>query len=76
MARLDKERQDKLEPVRTVYALQELSKLGLSPMYFEKEITFLFKDEVISFWPYSGWFSGKGVKAGRGFGNLLKQIKK
>lgn len=75
MPRLNKERQEKLEPVRTVYALQELSKLGFSPMYYEQCITFLYKDNMISLWPYSGWFSGKGVKAGRGFENLLKQLK-
>jgi len=25
-------------------------------------------------WPYTGWFSGKGVKDGRGIKKLLKQI--
>jgi len=74
MPRLNQERQNELEPQRAEYALKALKKY--SPIYFEKCITFLYKDNLISFWPYSGWHSGKGIVAGRGLNKLLNQLKK
>lgn len=38
------------------------------------KIQIMFNDEPISFWPYTGWHSGKSIEAGRGIENLLKQI--
>lgn len=67
MARLDKERQQELEPQRINFAVQKLSEIGI-------EVTS--KDSTkITFFPYSGWHTGKGIKDGRGINNLLKQLK-
>lgn len=33
-------------------------------------------DGSISFFPFTGWFSGKKVVDGRGIENLIKQLKK
>lgn len=77
MSRLDKERQEQLEPKRVEFALSKLELLGYSPIYTSqiKCIKFVYNGNVIYFYPYSGWHSGKGVKSGRGFENLLKQLK-
>jgi len=30
---------------------------------------------IVLFWPYSGWWSGKGIGQGRGFKKLLSTIR-
>lgn len=63
MARLNKEREKRLEPTRLQYAKQEIKKLNL-PVTFqdEKTLKFTFEGNVITFFAYSGWFSGKGIQ--------------
>ena len=62
---------------RMAYAISEVTKLGYSICHRdEKSFTFEFNGNAIRVFPYRGWFSGKGVKDGRGIRNLLKQIKK
>lgn len=29
---------------------------------------------ICRFWPYTGWYSGKGIGSGRGIHNLLKKL--
>lgn len=82
--RLNKERQAQLEPKRLKIALDAIMKAGYNPktVFFEtrdgvqhlRAIEFAYKGNTIQFYPYSGWHSGKGIKAGRGLQNLLKQI--
>lgn len=75
MARLDKERQSALEPKRMQYAADKIRALGLPiTLQTEARIDFTYKGNNIILFPYSGWFSGKGVKSGRGIDNLIKQI--
>ena len=74
--RLDIERQKELEPKRLAYAKEQITALGFEILYEdEKEIRFRFKGEVVKFFPYTGWATGKTIKDGRGLNNLLKQIK-
>lgn len=75
--RLDKQREEKLQPKRIEYAKEELLKLNI-PVIFEDTTTlkFEYNGNTITFFAYSGWFSGKGVQDGRGIDNLLKQLKK
>lgn len=74
--RLNSERQNKIEPIRIEYAKNEITKLGYEIIYEDKtELRFRFKDAVVYFFPYSGWFSGKTIKADRGIKKLLNQIK-
>ena len=77
MARLDKERQNELEPERLLYAKTEIEKLGYEVAIQPdgKTIKFTFNQHIITFFPYTGWHTGKGIKDGRGINNLLKQIK-
>lgn len=77
MARLDKKRQEALEPLRINKALEEIKKLDLKIVYHNStQIIFYLNMEKITFFPYSGWFSGKGLKDGRGLNNLLTQLRK
>lgn len=70
-----KERQDK-EPGRWKYVLETLRDKGYVPEEDadNKCIRFSFKGNTVTIWPYTGWFSGRGVKDGRGIKKLLKQI--
>ena len=76
MARLNKDREQKLQPVRIEYALTELAKLDISPIYqTDSRIDFIYKDAKIMLYTYSGWFTGKTIIDGRGIEKLLKQLK-
>lgn len=74
--RLDQERESKIQPKRIVIAKQEITKFGFEII---KEtataIQFVFKGSVITYFPYSGWASGKSIQDGRGLENLLNQIR-
>lgn len=72
--RLNQEREQKLQPLRIEHAKQAIEALGYSITSDHTTITFTFKGNLIHFFPYSGWHSGKGIKDGRGLSKLLKQI--
>lgn len=74
--RLDKEKQKELEPKRVEYAEEKLAELGITATRItDSELHFQWKGNTIKLFPYSGWFTGKGIKDGRGIDNLLKQLK-
>ncbi len=76
MARLNIERQKELEPKRMEYAKSQIEKLGYE-IEFEDNVELKFRSttgNLISFFPYSGWYSGKGIGSGRGIDNLLNLI--
>ena len=74
--RLNIDKQNELEPKRIEFAKNSLKQLGLKIISAnDKTIKFVYKDELITLYPYSGWFTGKTVKDGRGIHNLLKQLK-
>lgn len=76
MARLDKDREAELTPKRMDFALNILKSIGIEPdEVTDKSITFTWKGESVTFWAYSGWFSGKSVTDGRGINNLVKQLR-
>lgn len=74
--RLDKKRQEKLEPKRISSTLSELNNRGFEILGSDDKKIIVKSPEgnLISFFPYSGWFTGKGVKDGRGFYKLIKQL--
>jgi hypothetical protein len=76
MARLNTKRQAELEPKRMDTAIEKLAELNVSATRIsDTEVEFEWKGNMIKFWPYSGWHTGKGIKDGRGLQNLLKQLK-
>jgi len=75
--RLNQEREKILQPQRITGCKLELEKLGFEVTQSgDTELQFMFNGSLVKFWPYSGWHSGKSIKDGRGFSNLLKQLKK
>jgi len=74
--RLDQVREKQLTPKRIDYAKEKLGELGINVEYEDSlELRFQFEGNTIKLWPYSGWFSGKGLKDGRGINKLLRQLK-
>ncbi|GAA4338623.1 hypothetical protein GCM10023149_48720 [Mucilaginibacter gynuensis] len=72
----DAKRQAELEPKRTKTAIDTLTEMGYEVSIISSfEINFTHKGEVIKYYPYSGWASGKTIKDGRGFKNLIEQLK-
>lgn len=76
MARLNAERQERLEPQRINKAINKIKSLGLEIVSTgHDKIEFMYKGSKIQFFPYSGWHTGKTITDGRGAENLYKQLK-
>ena len=55
MPRLDTERQKALEPKRIETAIKEIENLGITVWgIYDTHIKFLFKDETVTYFAYSG----------------------
>lgn len=75
MARLNIERQKQLEPIRIEYAVERIKLLGYDIVYQDDtSIKFMYKGHIVTFFPYSGWATGKTIRDCRGLSKLLKQI--
>lgn len=76
MARLNKERQQELEPIRVATCKQALEQMGFAVEQIgATQLRFIFRGSPVLFYPYSGWHTGKTIKDGRGFKNLINQLK-
>ena len=73
--RLDKDREQRLQPERMKYATEQLAKLGFKYIADETKICFQFNGHQVTLFPYSGWHTGKSITDGRGLEKLLKQLK-
>jgi len=73
-SRLNQEREKQLQPKRMQFAINELVDRGFKLQSDETKIIFDYKGSPVTFYPYSGWASGKTIKDGRGLQNLLKQL--
>ncbi len=76
MARLDTDRQHRLEPKRMADARESIEAMGYE-IFFSDQVclAFIFRGENVKYFPYSGWETGKSITDGRGLKNLLKQLK-
>lgn len=75
MARLNTERQERLEPARIAHAIHRIEQLGYTiTLRDNKKIQFIHKGKTVTFFPYSGWATGKTIQDGRGLGKLIKQL--
>lgn len=73
--RLDQDRQAELEPKRMAGCKKSLEDLGFEVAEVgSTQLQFIFKGSKISFFPYSGWHTGKTIKDGRGFTKLISQL--
>lgn len=75
-SRLDKEREERLQPKRMEVAKAAIENLGYKITHEdETKLIFDYKKIPVSYYPYSGWATGKHIKDGRGLEHLLNQIK-
>ncbi|MGB0896863.1 MAG: hypothetical protein ACPGRW_06045 [Flavobacteriaceae bacterium] len=64
------------EPKRFNYALDAFKKLDIEITSINaSQINIIHKNEIIRFFPYTGWHSGKSIKDGRGIKKLINQLK-
>ena len=67
---------DFLQKNRLEFAEMMILNLGFDITFkCETRIEFYYKDELIQFYPFKGWATGKSIEDGRGLNNLLKQLK-
>ena len=73
--RLNQEREQELQPKRMEYAKQKIQEKGFE-IHEENSlyIKFVYRESEITFYPYSGWATGKTIKDGRGINNLISQL--
>ena len=65
------------EPERIEFAIRQIQRLGYEvERASDKAISFEFNGARVTMYPFTGWFTGKTVKDGRGIRKLLSQIKK
>lgn len=64
-----------LEQSRIDYAITKLCDLGYDAKQInDTAVQFIFSGKPVTLYPYTGWYTGKTVKDGRGINNLIKQI--
>ena len=74
--RLNQDREVHLQPVRMNVATIRITELGYEITDRTKvSLSFMFKGSKVTYFPYSGWASGKTITDGRGLENLINQIK-
>lgn len=60
---------------RVDYAIRKIRECGYDvEKVSDSTIRFQYNGSPVTVFPYTGWFTGKSVKDGRGINNLLKQI--
>ncbi len=72
---LNQQREAELTPVRMNRARTEIWAKGYAVITVsDTELQFELNGNIIRYFPYSGWAQGKGIRAGRGLRNLIRQI--
>lgn len=60
---------------RVDYAISELADIGIDVHYKDNfKIKFLYQGHEVTFFPFTGWATGKSIRDGRGIQNLIKQL--
>lgn len=73
---ISREKREKVEPARFGYCVRKLTALGFElTTRNTREISFTYKGSTVVLYPFTGWFTGKTVKDGRGIDNLVNQLK-
>jgi hypothetical protein len=75
--KIDPIRKRKIQRIRQHYALDQLRLAGVkvnAKYIFEDKIKFTHKGEVVTLYPFTGWFFGKSITKGRGINNLIKLV--
>lgn len=62
---------------RLQFAKDQLEESGIDICYEdETKLKFKFQSNEVVFFPFTGWYTGKSIKDGRGLNKLLIQLKK
>ena len=69
------EQRQRVEPMRLEHAQRRLQDEGYTVTTSLKDSKALMVDDYVTFWPFSGWYSGKGIGSGRGLNHLIKSLK-
>lgn len=74
--RLDQKKQTRLEPkrIRTVKKTLEQMNFNIEHTKCEKGLICKRDKQQFIIYPYSGWWSGKGIGQGRGFVKLIEKL--
>jgi hypothetical protein len=75
MKKVRLEERNKVEPTRYEYAVDKLMEAGHTVGKNPHDDKSFIVNGYIAFWPYTGWYSGKGIGSGRGIHNLIKKLK-
>lgn len=67
-------RRQAIEPSRFEFATDKLMDIGCTVGLDPNDHKCLIVNGYIKFWPYTGWYSGKGIGSGRGINNLLRKL--
>lgn len=77
-----REEKDRIEPSRTQYAVNLLTEHGYAVAWNQAERAIYIyrpddrKKHICKLYPYTGWWSGKGIGSGRGIHQLIKKLRK
>lgn len=70
-----KMRRDAYKEERMAHALRRISRAGYTVRQVnDLELQFLYNGEIVRFYPYNGWATGKTITDGRGLQRLIDQI--
>lgn len=71
-----KKRRDKLEPSRVEFAVNKLMEIGCEVAYndYAKCVFFSIKGIKGKIYPFTGWYSAKGIGSDRGIKRLIKKL--
>lgn len=73
--RLNIGREAMLQPQRIEHAVRKIKEAGFLFVQHDKvKVWFFFKKHLVTFFPYSGWHTGKSIIDGGGIDHLLKQL--
>lgn len=66
----------KAQKDRLEFAEMQILELGYDITFTcNTRLEFYHNRELVRFFPYTGWHTGKSIEDGRGLNNLLKQLK-
>ena len=69
-------RKETLQPKRIQFAIAALKRIGITETEADNtSVSFKHKGNTIKLYAFTGWYSGKGVKDGRGIANLINELK-
>lgn len=74
MNQLRLEHRRAIEPERFKYAVKRLREAGHEVEEDARDDKCLVVNGYIKFWPFTGWYAGKGIGSGRGIDSLVKAL--